>query len=44
MRLYKVDASYHYTEIDVNSPEGIIAINRLFDNADLNPQERDSPL
>lgn len=40
MRLYKIDASYHYTEIDVNSPEGCIAINRLFDDGDLNPKER----
>lgn len=40
MRLYKVDASYHYTEIDVNSPEGFVVINRLFDDTDLNPQER----
>ncbi len=40
MRLYKIDASYHHTEIDVNSPEGFIVINRLFDDSDLNPQER----
>ena len=40
MRLYKVDTHHHYTEIDVNSPEGFVVINRLFDDADLNPQER----
>lgn len=40
MRLYKVDAAYHYTEIDVNSPEGFIVINRLFDDTDLDPQKR----
>lgn len=40
MRLYKIDASYHYTEIDVNSPEGCIVINRLFDDGDLNPKKR----
>lgn len=40
MRLYKFDADLHHTEIDVNSIEGIMLINRLFDNTDLNPQWR----
>lgn len=40
MKLYKVDASYHYTEIDVNSPDGFVVINRLFDEEDLDPKER----
>lgn len=40
MRLYKFDADLHHTEIDVNSIEGIMLINRLFDNTDLNPQGR----
>lgn len=40
MRLYKFDADLHHTEIDVNSIEGIMLINRLFDNTDLNPQNR----
>lgn len=40
MRLYKIDATHHHTEIDVNSPEGFIVINRLFDNSDLNPHQR----
>lgn len=40
MRLYKVDAGYHYTEIDVNSPDGFVVINRLFDDTDLNPRKR----
>lgn len=39
-RLYKFDADLHHTEIDVNSIEGIMLINRLFDNTDLNPQNR----
>lgn len=39
MRLYKVDEC-RCTEIDVNSPEGFIVINRLFDDTDLDPQER----
>ena len=40
MRLYKIDATHHHTEIDVNSPEGVITINRLFDNSDLGPDKR----
>lgn len=40
MRLYKFDADLHHTEIDVNSIEGIMTINRLFDNTDFNPQGR----
>lgn len=40
MRLYKFDADLHHTEIDVNSIEGIMLINSLFDNTDLNPQWR----
>lgn len=39
MRLYKVDKC-RYTEIDVNSIEGIMLVNRLFDESDLDPQKR----
>ena len=34
MRLYKIDATHHHTEIDVNSPEGFI-MNTCFENSDI---------
>lgn len=35
MRLYKVDKC-RYTEIDVNSPKGIVIMNKCFDTQDIN--------
>lgn len=36
MRLYQIGEDHAYIEIDINSPEGIVIINKCFDTDDIN--------